>query len=35
LELEAARSETNLQAVYVQADLMCIHASKGLAPSWH
>jgi hypothetical protein len=35
LELEGARSETNLQAVYVQADLMCIHAGKGLAPSWH
>jgi hypothetical protein len=35
LELEASRTEAKLEGVYVKADLLCIHMSKGLPPSWH
>jgi hypothetical protein len=35
LELEVARTGAKFGAVYVNADLLCIHLSQGLPPSWH
>jgi hypothetical protein len=35
LESEAANTGTKFEAVYVNADLLCIHVNKGLPPSWH
>jgi hypothetical protein len=35
LESEAARTQVKLEPVYVNADSLCIHVSKGLPPSWH
>ena len=35
LESEVARTGVKGEAVYLDADLLCIHKSKGLPPSWH
>ena len=35
LESEIGRTGMKLEAVYLDADLLCIHMSKGLPPSWH
>ena len=35
LESKIGRTGMKLEAVYLDADLLCIHMSKGLPPSWH
>jgi hypothetical protein len=35
LESKMGRTGVKLEAVYLDADLLCIHMSKGLPPSWH
>ena len=35
LESEMGRTGVKLEAVYLDADLLCIHMSKGLPPSWY
>jgi hypothetical protein len=35
LESEMARTGVKGEAVYLDADLLCIHRSQGLPPSWH
>ena len=35
LESEMNRTGVKIEAVYLDADLLCFHTSKGLPPSWH
>ncbi len=35
LDSEVARTGVKPEAVYLDAELLCIHESQGLSPSWH
>ena len=35
LESEMDGTGVKVEAVYLDAELLCIHMSKGLPPSWH